>query len=49
MYDELFCDTELSDIDLPSRICIQTKSFPGRFLFQYRIFVGAIADKACAR
>jgi hypothetical protein len=37
MYDELFCDAELPDTDVPPGACFQTKAFPEPFLFRYRI------------
>jgi hypothetical protein len=37
MYDELYCDVELSDRKIPAGTCFLTKSFPEPFMYRYRI------------
>jgi hypothetical protein len=36
-YDEVYCDAEMPDTDVPPGACFRTRSFPGPLLFQYRI------------
>jgi hypothetical protein len=37
MHDELYCDAELPDADVPARTIFETTAFPEPFLFRYRI------------
>ena len=36
-YDELYCEAELPDTDVPPGACFRTRAFPGPLIFQYRI------------
>ena len=48
MHDELYCDAELPDADVPAGAIFETKAFPHAFLFRYRITkAGRLIDACC--
>jgi hypothetical protein len=49
MHDEVYCDAELPDADVPAGAIFETTAFPEPFLFRYRIANAGRLIDACGR
>jgi hypothetical protein len=49
MVDELYCDAQLPDEDVPAGAVFETKAFPYPFLYRYRITKAGRLIDACNR